>query len=217
MTTILHFYHLTPTVKVNFFPKMVSIVLWKRCATEEACFSMTYHYIWFLWLSFLSDYQRMRLFGGQNRSIIFSRTNVSDHFLFFNREQSLPLCPVHSASTKWHQPPITTLALSCSLFPILFFTPPPKSMSIFSPLNSSIGALISGLWGVRTLHSPPQTSCAMSLEVFEAACVCEAHSLQLQLFPCGLIQKAFHRLGWLELFSTLQPVDLESTFQDLFM
>lgn len=33
---------------------------------------------------FLSGYQRMRLFGGQNHLIIFSRTNVSDHFLFFN-------------------------------------------------------------------------------------------------------------------------------------
>lgn len=49
--TLLRF---NPTVKAKhfFFPKLDGIVLWKGYVTEEACFSMIYHYIWFLWLFF---------------------------------------------------------------------------------------------------------------------------------------------------------------------
>lgn len=49
--TLLRF---NPNVKAkHFFPaKMDGIVLWKGHVTEEACFSMIDHYIWFLWLFF---------------------------------------------------------------------------------------------------------------------------------------------------------------------
>lgn len=49
--TLLRF---NPNVKAKHFfsPKMDGIVLWKGHVTEEACFSMIDHYIWFLWLFF---------------------------------------------------------------------------------------------------------------------------------------------------------------------
>ncbi len=42
-----------------------------------------------------SDYQRMRLFDGQNHLIIFSLTNVSGHFLFFRGNS--PDCTIHAS------------------------------------------------------------------------------------------------------------------------
>lgn len=102
---------------------------------------------------FLSDYQRMRLFGGQNHLIIFSRTNVSDHFLFSNGNSAFRYVLYSQRRQNETQPSFRTTAVSC--VNSIFHSSPTIHVH-FLPFE--LIQRNSHFWflRVRTLHSPPQ-------------------------------------------------------------
>lgn len=114
MITVIHYYDLTQRWKRNFFfPQFGRHSSMERIRHRRSLLlnDISLHLVPLA--VFLSDYQRMRLFGGQNHLIIFSRTNVSDHFLFSNGNSAFRYVLYSQRRQNETQPSFRTTAVSC--------------------------------------------------------------------------------------------------------